>query len=167
MSTIFGIHKYISMKIKKLIPKTIKIRYSFYRIIGKNSVFVWGTNCHSTLSSIMFQMRKLLLIKRKQELSEYKTMYMIKDYFSLLLQTIQKDTQELSKILLRLFNLLQHNGRKSHRYEKKTGFDILGVEYLYKKPAISVRAHEITVFLSLTFCIFCKTNFCYRLQIKK
>ncbi|PQQ52881.1 transposase, partial [Bacillus thuringiensis] len=80
-------------------------------------------------SSIMFQMRKLLLTKKKQELSEYKAIYIIKDYFSLLFRSIQKDTQELSKILLRLFNLLQRNGRKSHRYEKKTVFDILGVVY--------------------------------------
>ncbi|SDZ04417.1 IS4 family transposase [Bacillus sp. 166amftsu] len=79
-------------------------------------------------SSTMFQMRQLLLIKKKRELSEYKAIYMIKDYF-LLFQAIQKDTQELSKILIRLFNLLQQNGRKSHRYEKKTVFDILGVVY--------------------------------------
>ncbi|AJH03088.1 hypothetical protein ASE53_30225 [Bacillus sp. Root11] len=82
-------------------------------------------------SSIMFKMRQLLLMKKKQELSEYKAIYMIKDYFLLLFQTIQKDTQKLSKILLRLFNLLQQNGRKSHRYEKKTVFDILGVVYNY------------------------------------
>ena len=44
-------------------------------------------------SSIMFQMRKLLLTKKKQELSEYKAIYMIKDYFSLLFRSIQKDTQ--------------------------------------------------------------------------
>ncbi|PES77255.1 hypothetical protein CN509_15520, partial [Bacillus cereus] len=31
----------------------------------------------------------------------------------------------------RLFNFLQYNGRKSHRYEKKTVFDILGVVYEY------------------------------------
>ncbi|HDR8171220.1 IS4 family transposase [Bacillus cereus group sp. RP37] len=80
-------------------------------------------------SSIMFQMRHLLLIRKKRELSEYKAIYMIKDYFLLLFQAIQKDTQELSKVLLRLFNLLQQNGRKSHRYEKKTVFDILGVVY--------------------------------------
>ncbi|PFD02431.1 IS4 family transposase, partial [Bacillus cereus] len=43
----------------------------------------------------------------------------------------KKDTQELSKILIRLFNLLQQNGRKSHRYEKKTVFDILDVVYNY------------------------------------
>ncbi|QWH49326.1 IS4 family transposase [Bacillus mycoides] len=80
-------------------------------------------------SSIMFQMRQLLLMKKKRELSEYKAIYMIKDYFLLLFQAIQKDTQDLSKVLFRLFNLLQQNGRKSHRYEKKTVFDILGVVY--------------------------------------
>ncbi|EOO24458.1 hypothetical protein IIU_00264 [Bacillus cereus VD133] len=80
-------------------------------------------------SSIMFQMRQLLLMKKKRELSEYKAIYMIRDYFLLLFQAIQKDTQELSKVLYRLFNLLQQNGRKSHRYEKKTVFDILGVVY--------------------------------------
>lgn len=32
-------------------------------------------------SSTMFQMRQLLLEKKKQELSEYKAIYMIKDYF--------------------------------------------------------------------------------------
>ena len=77
----------------------------------------------------MFQMRQLLLIKKKRELGEYKAIYIIKDYFSLIYQSLQKDTQELIKILFRLFNLLQKNGRKSHRYEKKTVFDILSVVY--------------------------------------
>ncbi len=80
-------------------------------------------------SSTMFQMRQLLLMKKKRELSEYKARYMIKDYFLLLFRAIQKDTQELSKILIHLFNLLQQNERKSHRFEKKTVFDILGVVY--------------------------------------
>ncbi|HDR4903197.1 TPA: IS4 family transposase [Bacillus cereus] len=80
-------------------------------------------------SSTMFQMRQLFLMRKKRELSEYKAIYMIKDYFLLIYQATQKDTQELSKILIRLFNLLQQNGRKSHRYEKKTVFDILGVVY--------------------------------------
>ncbi|MED1594053.1 IS4 family transposase, partial [Bacillus pseudomycoides] len=39
------------------------------------------------------------------------------------------DTQEVSKTFLRLFDFLQKNGRKSHRYEKKTVFDILGIVY--------------------------------------
>ncbi len=73
-------------------------------------------------TSTMFKMRQLLLNKKKKELSEYKSIYMIKNYYLLFYQ-------ELSKIFLRLFNLLEKNGRKSHRYEKKTVFDILGVMY--------------------------------------
>ncbi|OFD06917.1 transposase for insertion sequence element IS231B [Bacillus wiedmannii] len=118
----------------ELIFKTWK---SFFRIHHCNSVKLERLECHlygqliSILlcSSTMFQMRQLLLIKKKRELSEYKAIYIIKDYFPLIYQSLQKDTQELTKILFRLFNLLQKNGRKSHRYEKKTVFDILGVVY--------------------------------------
>jgi hypothetical protein len=89
-------------------------------------------------SSTMFKMREILLHKKQKELSEYKAMYMIKDYFLLFYQALQKNTQELSKILSRLFDLLQKNGRKSHRYEKKTVFDILGVVYNYTTSACKI-----------------------------
>jgi hypothetical protein len=69
--------------------------------------------------------------KPKRELSEYKAIGMIQDHVSLLYQAIQRNTQNLTKILIRLFDLLQKNGRKSHRYEKKTIFDIMGVVYEY------------------------------------
>ncbi|MED1305684.1 transposase, partial [Bacillus pacificus] len=82
-------------------------------------------------SSTMFKIRKLLLQKNKRELSEYKAIGMIQDHVSLLYQAIQRNTQDLTKILIRLFDLLQKNGRKSHRYEKKTIFDIMGVVYEY------------------------------------
>jgi hypothetical protein len=80
-------------------------------------------------SSTMFQMRQLLLEKKKQELSEYKSIYMIKDYFSLLFEAMSGGTHELLKILHRLYRLLKKNGRKCHRYQKKTVFDILGIVY--------------------------------------
>jgi transposase len=41
-------------------------------------------------SSTMFRMRQLLLNKKKRELSEYKAVYMTKDYFLLLYQSLQK-----------------------------------------------------------------------------
>ncbi|AND28751.1 IS4-like element IS231F family transposase [Bacillus thuringiensis] len=81
-------------------------------------------------SSTMFKMRQLLLQKKKKELSEYKAIGMIQDHLFLLYQSIQ-NTQEITKLLTRLFHLLQQNGRKSHRYEKKTVFDIMGVIYEY------------------------------------
>ncbi|OSX89874.1 hypothetical protein S3E15_02910 [Bacillus mycoides] len=80
-------------------------------------------------SSTMFQMRQFLLEKTKQELSEYKAIYMIKDYFPLLFQAIAIGTEELLKILHRLYLLLKKNGRKCHRYKKMTVFDILGIVY--------------------------------------
>ncbi|MEH7456435.1 IS4 family transposase [Bacillus sp. JJ1127] len=80
-------------------------------------------------SSTMFQMRQFLLEKQKQELSEYKAIYMIKDYFQLLFQAMAVDTDELSAILHRLYQSLKKNGRKCHRYKKMTVFDILGVVY--------------------------------------
>ncbi|PGE94245.1 IS4 family transposase [Bacillus pseudomycoides] len=123
----------------ELIFKTWK---SFFRIHQCNSVKLERLECHlygqliSILlcSSTMFQMRQLLLIKKKRELSEYKAVYIIKDYYPLFYQALQKDIQELSKLLLRLFDFLHKNGRKSHRYEKKTVFDILDVVYNCSKP---------------------------------
>lgn len=85
----------------------------------------------------MFKMRQLILQKKEQELSEYKSIGMIQDDLHILYQTIQQNIQEVTKILIRLFHLLQKNGRKSHRYDKKTVFDILGVIYEYnglRKP---------------------------------
>lgn len=76
-------------------------------------------------------MRQLLLQKKQIELSEYKAIGMIQDHLFLLYQAIQKNTQEITKLLISLFHLLQQNGRKSHRYEKKTVFDIMGVHYEY------------------------------------
>ncbi|AIW84397.1 Transposase for insertion sequence element IS231B [Bacillus mycoides] len=123
-----------------------KIWKSWFRIHRCKSIKQERLECHlygqliSILlcSSTMFKMRELLLRKKQKELSEYKAMYIIKDYFLLFHQALHKNTQELSKILLRLFNLLQRNGRKSHRYEKKTVFDILGVVYEYTTSAHQV-----------------------------
>ncbi|MBY0594954.1 transposase, partial [Bacillus bingmayongensis] len=116
-----------------------KIWKSWFQIHRCKSIKQERLECHlygqliSILlcSSTMFKMRELLLRKKQKELSEYKAMYIIKDYFLLFHHALHKNTQELSKVLLRLFNLLQRNGRKSHRYEKKTVFDILGVVYEY------------------------------------
>ncbi|MBG9628567.1 hypothetical protein ABB10_01065 [Bacillus thuringiensis] len=71
------------------------------------------------------------LVRFEKDSSEYKAIGMIQDHLYILYQAIQQNTQELTKILIRLFQLLQKNGRKSHRYEKKTVFDIMGVHYEY------------------------------------
>jgi hypothetical protein len=40
----------------------------------------------------MFQMRELLLNIKKQELSEYKAIYIIKDYFTPFYQSLKRNT---------------------------------------------------------------------------
>lgn len=62
-----------------------------------------------------------------------------------LYEAIQKDTQEGLKICLRLFDLLQKNGRESHRYEKKTVFDILGVVYNCTVSNLNQKTAEMTI----------------------
>ncbi len=51
----------------------------------------------------MFKMRQLLLQKNKKELSEYKAIGMIQEHVSLLYQAIHKNTQDITKLLVRLF----------------------------------------------------------------
>ncbi|MDQ0497266.1 hypothetical protein QOZ95_005485 [Paenibacillus brasilensis] len=80
-------------------------------------------------SSLMFQMRRLLLIKKKQEASEFKVICILKDYLLSLHEAIKKQADDIQQVLLQLFRMIEKNGRKSHRYEKKTVFDILGVIY--------------------------------------
>ncbi|PGM96485.1 IS4 family transposase [Bacillus cereus] len=131
------IHDYYSLRWQiEIIFKTWK---SLFQIHHWKNIKKERLECHVygkliaifLCSSIMFKMRQLLLRKKKRELSEYKAIGMIQDHLSLLYQAIQKDTQEITKILIRLFTLLKKNGRKSHRYEKQTVFDIMGVSYDY------------------------------------
>ncbi|CAM4333766.1 Transposase for insertion sequence element IS231B [Bacillus albus] len=70
-------------------------------------------------SSTMYKMRQLLLQKKQKELSEYKAIYMIQDYLYLVYGAIQKDTQEVSKIFLRLFDLLQKTDGKPINMKKE------------------------------------------------
>ncbi len=114
-----------------------KTRKSFFEIDECKNIKREHLECHLygqligilLCSSTMFQMRQFLLEKKKQELSEYKAIYIIKDYFPLLFQAIAVGTEELLKILHRLYQLLKKNGRKYHRHKNMTVFDILGIVY--------------------------------------
>ncbi len=130
-----GVHALYSLRWQiEILFKTWK---SFFEIDECKNIKKERLECHLygqligilLCSSTMFQMRQLLLEKKKQELSEYKSIYMIKDYFPLLFKAMSGGTHELLKILHRLYQLLKKNGRKCHRYQKKTVFDILGIVY--------------------------------------
>ncbi|WP_242310910.1 transposase, partial [Bacillus cereus group sp. BfR-BA-01331] len=133
------IHDFYSLRWQiEIIFKTWK---SLFQIHDLHNVKRERLECHIygkliaifLCSSTMFKMRQLILQKKKRELSEYKAIGMIQDHLYILYQAIQQNTREITKILIRLFHLLQKNGRKSHRYEKKTVFDIMGVVYEYNE----------------------------------
>ncbi len=84
-------------------------------------------------SSLMFQMREILLRKKKQELSELKAMAILKSYLGKLYDTVDNGMEEMVELLQRVFQMIAKNGRKSHRYEKKTVFDLLGIVYESRK----------------------------------
>ncbi|MDC3424324.1 hypothetical protein NC797_07350 [Aquibacillus sp. 3ASR75-11] len=88
-------------------------------------------------SSLMFQMREILLRKKKQEVSELKAMSILKEYMGLLHDALMKETEDIKQVLLQIFRMIEKNGQKCHRYEKKTVFDILGVAYEQRKVGIA------------------------------
>lgn len=80
-------------------------------------------------SSLMFQMREILLRKKKREVSELKAMSILKTYLGTLHDALNKEIEDIVQVLQQILQMIEKNGRKSHRYEKKTVFDILGVVY--------------------------------------
>ncbi|OFD87396.1 IS4 family transposase [Bacillus mycoides] len=135
-----AIHEFYSLRWQiEIIFKTWK---SIFRIHHNTNIKKERLECHIygkliallLSSTVMFQMRQLLLMKKQKELSEWKAMYMIHDYFRVLYQQMQHQSNQLAKSFLRLFHLIDKNGRKSHRYRKKTVFDILGIAYEQHLP---------------------------------
>lgn len=92
---------------------------------------LWPINHYFSLFFNYVQNETAVTTEKAKELSEDKAIYMIQDHLYLVYEALQKSTQKTTKVFLHLFNLLQKNGRKSHRYEKKTVFDILGIVYEY------------------------------------
>ncbi|MEW4154607.1 transposase, partial [Bacillus thuringiensis] len=130
-----AIHDFYSLRWQiEIIFKTWK---SIFHIHSNTNVKKERLECHIygkliallLSSTVMFQMRQILLVKKQKELSEWKAMYMIHDYFRVLYRQIQDQSKQLMASFLRLFHLLDKNGQKSHRYRKKTVFDILGIIY--------------------------------------
>ncbi|MFC7371850.1 IS4 family transposase [Fictibacillus iocasae] len=91
---------------------------------------IYGTLISLLLSSsITFRMRKLLLRRSKQEVSEYKSIGIVREYLFQIQSSLLDGTLYLKELLKKMFKMIKKNGRKSHRYKKMTVFDILGVIY--------------------------------------
>jgi hypothetical protein len=106
---------------------------SIFKINKTKKVKIERLECHLygqliallVTSSTMYKMRHLLYTKHQMELSEYKGMAGSQKYLTPLFQSMQKSCQNVQQLLFRLFHFLKKNGKKSHRYEKKTVLDIL------------------------------------------
>jgi hypothetical protein len=81
-------------------------------------------------STVMFEMRVILLLKEKKEASEIKLAEIIHEYIKeLYLKLIHSPGYETLNLLIKIFRNVLKNGEKSHRKDKKTVFDILEVTY--------------------------------------
>ncbi|WP_134698730.1 IS4 family transposase [Ammoniphilus sp. YIM 78166] len=92
-------------------------------------------------SSLIFKMREILLRRKKLEISELKSMDIMKQYFSLIDSTLRSEgTEKIKEVLLKVSSMIEKNARKSHRYTKKTVFDILGVVYEHRHKESKIAA---------------------------
>ena len=80
-------------------------------------------------SNVMSKMRTTLLNKEKKEASEIKLAQIVHEYIGILYLKLIKSAFEAYEILIKLFNDALKNAGKSHRRDKKTVYDILGVQY--------------------------------------
>jgi hypothetical protein len=80
-------------------------------------------------STVMFKMRTLVLENRELEASEMKASEIVHEYIERLYFELIKFPSETFNTLKLVFENVVRNGLKSHRKDKKTVFDILGVSY--------------------------------------
>nr|WP_242951480.1 transposase [Clostridium kluyveri] len=105
--------------------KPVKIERFKCQLYGKLILLVLS-------SIVMFKMRSELLKKKKFETSEIKTAQIVHEYVQELYFNFMTPSSNF-KVLTRIYNCICKNGRKSHRKDKKTFFDILGVSYNHRE----------------------------------
>jgi hypothetical protein len=80
-------------------------------------------------STLTFRARTVVLQKKNKEISEIKASEIICEYIGSLYLEIINSSKKVFHILTNLFESILKNGKKSHRKNKKTAFDIMGVSY--------------------------------------
>jgi uncharacterized protein (DUF2225 family) len=91
-------------------------------------------------STVMFKMRALVLKNKRLEASEIKVSEIVHEYIDRLYFELIKFPSGLFNTLKLVFENVARSGLKSHKKDKKTVFDILGVCYKrtsrYNKVAV-------------------------------
>jgi hypothetical protein len=118
----------------ELIFKTWKSVYNMAKIkdvkIERFECQLYGKLILVLLSSTFtFRARAVLLIKKKKEISEIKVSRIVCEYLENLYSKIINSPFEVFNILIDIFQINPKNSNKSHRKNKHTVFDILGVAY--------------------------------------
>jgi hypothetical protein len=112
--------------------KPVKIERFKCQLYGKLILLVLS-------SIVMFKMRSELLKKKKFETSEIKTAEIVNEYVEEIYFSFITPSNNL-KVLIRIYNCICKSGRKSHRKDKKTFFDILGVSYNHQETRCETAA---------------------------
>lgn len=118
----------------ELIFKTWKSIYNMAKIkdvkIERFECQLYGKLILVLLSAtVTFRTRAIFLINKRQEISEIKVSRIVCEYFESLYWTIICSPVEVVNILSNIFETILKNGTKSHRKNKQTVFDIMGVTY--------------------------------------
>lgn len=129
------VHEFYSLRWQvEIIFKTWK---SIYHIHGVKPVKIERFQCQLygklilllLSSTVMFKMRTLVLENRELETSEIKASEIVHEYIDRLYFELIKFPSRTFNTLKLVFENIIRNGLKSHRKDKKTVFDILGVRY--------------------------------------
>jgi hypothetical protein len=88
-------------------------------------------------SSVMFKMRTLVIKNKKLEASEMKVSEIVHEYIDSLYFDLVKFPSKTFNNLKSVFKNVVKNGLKSHKKDRKTVFDILGV--YYKRMSTNVK----------------------------
>jgi hypothetical protein len=112
-----------------------KIWKSVYDIDKVRSVKMERFECHLygklililLSSTVTFRARAILLIRKKQEISEIKVSRIMCEYAESVYLAIVCSPEDMENILKNIFETIIKNGKKTRKKNKKTVFDIMGI----------------------------------------
>jgi hypothetical protein len=87
-------------------------------------------------STIMFKVRKILLMRKRREASEIKLAQVINDHIGKLYCSIIQLPSEVFNIIFNIYKLSEKNALKSHKKGKQTAFEIMEVKFQKNKEDV-------------------------------